>query len=407
MKGFFHASDVMGKPDRFSLTVIPKCGKCGLYKTCNSPKMPVDGKGKKGILIVGEAPGKDEDAQGRPFVGSSGSLLQETLCEFGVDLRRDCWITNSVICRPPDNKIKDDRAIDYCRPNVVKALHELRPTVVILLGAKPVESVIGWLWKENTKGIGPWLGWQIPSQQLNAWICPTYHPSHILRNQNPRYPDVARLFFRRHLEQAIALEQRPWHRVPDYEQRIKLFTDPDEAIPTIRTLLDKREPIAFDYEADRLKPDHPDSRLVCCSVSDGKTAWVFPWHGRVIRYARRLLADREVPKIGWNLKYEDRWSRRLLGLSRGVRGWLHDGMLATHLLDSRKGICSLKFQAFVLLGARSYNDSLKPYLEAETGNSRNRIHEISLPKLMKYCGLDSLLTYKIAQIQMRQMEENL
>src|SRR5688572_528647 len=87
---------------------IPKCGACGLLKGCKSPKMPVSGKGAKGILIIGEAPGRDEDIQGRPFVGATGEKLETTLRKLGVEMRRDCWLTNALICRPKANVIEKE-----------------------------------------------------------------------------------------------------------------------------------------------------------------------------------------------------------------------------------------------------------------------------------------------------------
>src|SRR5262245_43419820 len=81
----------------------PRCGLCGLLNKCQSPKMEVYGKGKNGILIVGEAPGANEDEQGIPFVGKAGRYLRGILHGLDVNMRNDCWLTNSLICRPPNN----------------------------------------------------------------------------------------------------------------------------------------------------------------------------------------------------------------------------------------------------------------------------------------------------------------
>src|SRR4051812_20143993 len=123
--GFFAAAEPAAARQRSSL--VPLCGVCGLLKGCRSPRMPVSGEGRKGILIVGEAPGMNEDERGIQFCGKTGKLLERTLAKFDVDMRRDCWLTNSLACRPPRNKIDDARKIDYCRPLVVRAVNELRP----------------------------------------------------------------------------------------------------------------------------------------------------------------------------------------------------------------------------------------------------------------------------------------
>ena len=168
--GFFTADELSTVSPVASL--IPRCGACGIYRQCKSPKMPVSGQGKQGVLIVGEAPGAVEDEQGKPFVGESGQLLRETLERLDVNVDRDCWVTNSLICRPPKNRTPTDKEIDYCRPNLINTIEEVQPKTIVLLGAVPVKSLIGWLWREQVGALGRWIGWRIPCQKLNAWICP-------------------------------------------------------------------------------------------------------------------------------------------------------------------------------------------------------------------------------------------
>lgn len=127
-QGFFPLTLASPKP---AIPLLPQCGACQLYLGCESPKMPVAGKGRKGILVIGEAPGEREDDTGKPFVGKTGKYLQQTLAKFDVDLFRDCWVTNSAICRPKDN-ILPAQAITHCRPNVVNAIKELKPKTILL-----------------------------------------------------------------------------------------------------------------------------------------------------------------------------------------------------------------------------------------------------------------------------------
>ena len=83
-------------------------------------------------------------------------------------------------------------------------------------------------------------------------------------------------------------------------------------------------------------------------------------------------------------------------------------MLAAHVLDNRPGTTGLKFQAFVLLGQKSYNDHIEPLLETKSKKTHiNRIHEIDMDDLLFYNGLDSLLEYKVANIQMNMMGASL
>lgn len=396
-KGFFRSLALPTYTAPVSL--IPKCGECGLYQKCKSPKMPPSGKGRKKILILGEAPGATEDQQGIQFVGDSGQLLERTLRKVGIDMRRDCYITNIAICRPPNNKL-DERVINYCRPNLIQTIKELQPEIIIPLGASAVKSLIGWLWKEDVKGIGRWVGWQIPSQQLNAWITPTWHPSFLLRSEETKGgTEVLELLFERHLQAAVALEGRPWKVVPDYASKVKILMDVDEAAVKIREFL-KAKVIAFDYETTSLKPDGSHAEIVCCSISDGKTTIAYPWHGKTERATKELLLS-DVGKVASNMKFEHRFSLAKLGVE--VRNWKWDTMIAAHVIDNRKAITSIKFQSFVLLGMPSYDNDVKPYLKSKGSNLPNKVRQASLPKLLLYCGLDSLLEIKVAKIQAKLM----
>lgn len=400
MEGFFSGSKIrqVKKP----LPLLAHCGDCGLYKAgCKSPKMVPSGKGKRKIMIIGEAPGADEDRQGEPFVGKTGQNLRMNLRKVGIDPNQDCIFTNALICRPPNNKIKDEKAVEYCRPNVLRVIEEHKPRVIILLGKQAVKSVIGFLWKEEVGAMDRWLGWQIPSQRFNAWICPTWHPSYLMRKKS----QVADMMFLRHLKAATKLDYRPWRKIPDYKAQIVNVLDPDKAADLIDSMVKKGRPLAFDYEANCLKPDSSQSRIVCCSVSDGRLTIAFPWTGRAVQAMKRLIRSKSK-KIASNMKFEERWTRAKLGLS--VRNWDHDTMLAAHVLDNREGICSIKFQAFVLLGQESYDDHIKPYLQSKEKGcySLNRIDRCDLDDLMTYCGLDSLLEWKVARIHKRHLRRD-
>lgn len=404
MNGFLSESTL--RESKAPPSLVARCGACGLHKLCASPKMPVNGEGRRKILIVGEAPGKEEDDKGIPFVGPTGHLLRDTLAKFGVDLRRDCWLTNAARCRPPDNKLPD-KTVEHCRPYLIQAANELKPEVIIPLGAHAVKSLIGWIWKEDPGGVGRWVGWKIPCQRLNAWICPTWHPAALIHGDNKKQGEkkepenaVRKILFADHLKAASKLKGRPWKEVPDYKGQVSTFYDPEKAVLYLKAWSVGTSPVAFDFETDRLKPDRLDSRIVCCSVSDGRTTIAFPWHGEAIIAMRELLRS-QVPKIGFNMKFEDRWVRRLFG--HGVRNWVWDGQLASHVLDNRIGVKDLKFQSFVLLGQEKYNDHIEPFLEGKGSNEPNRIKEIGLEQLLLYCGLDSLLEFKVAKKQAKQL----
>lgn len=403
--GFFTDAEVEGK---VRLPLQPQCGRCQLLYGCKSPKMPVFGKGRKGILVAGEAPGRTEDEQNRPFIGPSGQVLKEALDKCGIDMDRDCWLTNSLACWPgKGNVIKDPKAVDYCRPLVVKAIETLKPTVTILTGAVPVKSVIGWLWKDDVGQLARWTGWRIPSQQLNCWVTPVWHPSYIMRKVKggERDAGLVQMLWERDLKAAVGLAgKRPWDAVPDYKGLCDVVIDPDEAAKRVDAMTAGDGPLAWDLECLGLKPDNDAIEIVCCSVSDGKRSVAYPWHGAAIKATKRMLLS-NVPKYGFSAKYEQRFMLRKLGLE--VKGWDWDGMLAAHVLDNRRDICNLSFQSFARLGYADHKDPMKAYMKSAGSNLPNRLREAPLPQLLRYNALDSLLEWYVAKHQKAELKRRM
>jgi uracil-DNA glycosylase family 4 len=178
---FFSKEDVTSKsrPDGR----VYSCASCGLYKNAKSPKMPLYGKGKRQILIIGEAPGEQEDRKGMPWQGKTGRRLERTLDALGIDLFKDCACINAVNCRPPENRTPGGYEIDCCRTVMLnKAIAEFKPKVVVLLGAAALQSFIGPRWKGDLGGVNKWRGFTIPDHDYNCWTLTTFHPSYVERS---------------------------------------------------------------------------------------------------------------------------------------------------------------------------------------------------------------------------------
>lgn len=398
MEGFFNLSTIVSKAPPIT---VPHCGACKLFKHCKSPKMPVSGKGKKGILIIGGAPNSTEDAQGRHFVGPEGDMLQSKLRKYGIDMRNDCWLTNSLICYSSGKSV--DKQIDFCRPNLTKAIKECEPDVIIPLGSlsahdsfrnASIKSLIGSVWKEDVGGFERWMGFSIPCQTPNAWIAPTFHPSYVKRALDKSDGKVVELVWERHLEAACKLKGKPWKELPDYEGQVQKIFNPDEAAKRILAFIDADRPVAFDFETNAKKPEIEGAKIICCGVSNGVDTIAFPWKGPVVGAMEKLLRS-HLLKYGYNMKFEQRWVKRLLGYE--VKNWAYCGMTGAHVIDNRTGITGLKFQAFVMLGAMSYDDAIAPFLKGYKGSSLNRIHEIEIGQLLGYAGVDALLEWLVAK----------
>lgn len=407
MKGFFSGS-TLAQSKKPSPT-IPLCGACGLYKGCKSPKMSFSGNGRRKILIVGDFPGKEEDLEGTHFVGRAGKFLKRTLRSLGGDPEEDYWYDNALICHLSKKQnegnveVSISDRIGYCRPNLIRTIEQLRPQVILLLGYEAVQSIIGSIWKEDVGILSRWTGFQIPCRKWNCWICPTYDPSYVLRTLESRKKDpVPNLWFRRHLESALQLSGRPYDVIPNEIKEVELVLDTDEAARILDKMVERGGVVAFDYETTMLKPDWFDAEILSCSVCwNGKKTIAFPWRGAAVPAMERLIRS-SMPKIASNLKMEDRWSRMEFG--KPVKNWAWCTMTAAHALDNRPGICGLKFQSFVLLGAESYDDHISKFLSSNNSNLRTNqiLEQVNLHDLLLYNGLDSLLEYRVAEKQMVQ-----
>lgn len=394
---FFESAGVPSVTD----ALLPKCGACGLYKQCQSPKQEVQGQGKKGILIVWEMPSPADDEQGRWGVGPAGRQLAATLWKSGVDLAEDCWMTGSLICKSSTDR-PTPKQVDQCRPNMTALIKKLQPRVILLLGAAAVRSVIAPLVAKADPGhLEKWLGWAIPSQKLNAWICPTWNPLYLFQMREERQYPVIKLWHERHLTQALELEGRPWETLPNYKKQIRVEFDVRAAAQWIREKIVDGGPVAFDYETTCLKPHNPGAEIVCCSVCwRGRETIAYPFQGEAIAATRELLQS-PCKKIGANNKFEEGWTRVHLGVE--VVNWEWDCMQSAHHLDCREGITSVKHQAFVRFGIDEWASQIRPYLESVDDSGLNRIKQCDVGKLLKYCAMDSLAEYLIAGHQRKEM----
>lgn len=389
-RGFFESSVVQKSAPP---SLVPRCGQCGLYRTCKSPKIPPFGKGAKRVLVVGEAPGEVEDERGRPFVGKAGQFLRTSLERVGVDLDEDAWTTNALICRPPKNATPDSKQISYCRPNLLNAIREHEPQVILTLGKSALVSVLAGYWRD----VGPlerWTGWRIPLER--HWICPTYHPSYLLRMKDA----LLDCLFLDHLQAAFELDGLP-PKQPKWEEGIECFLEPGPARQAIVEMEQEGGWIAVDFETTCLKPEWPEGRIISCALSNGRRTIAYLWDRSTALATFLLLQSECSQKISSNLKMEERWTLKTFG--KGVRNWGWDTMLAAHCLDNRPGICSLKFQALVRLGVPSFNETTEPYLASAKGSPYNRIDEIYPPALLLYNGMDARLEYELAMVQMKDM----
>ncbi|WP_254957412.1 MULTISPECIES: uracil-DNA glycosylase [unclassified Cyanobium] len=134
------------------------CGQCHRCGLADSRQQVVVGRGNPHarLLLIGEAPGAEEDASGMPFVGRAGKLLEQLLAEAGLDSERDLSIANVIKCRPPGNRKPSRAEIAACLPWLQRQIALQRPQLIGLLGATALEALLG-LKGGITKLRGQWL----------------------------------------------------------------------------------------------------------------------------------------------------------------------------------------------------------------------------------------------------------
>ncbi|MGA2094111.1 MAG: uracil-DNA glycosylase, partial [Sedimentisphaerales bacterium] len=158
---------------------VRKCRKCDLGEL-RTNAVPGEGNPCAWIMFVGEAPGADEDAQARPFVGRAGQLLDKIIKACGLK-RQDVWIGNILKCRPPENRDPRPEEIVACIPYLQRQIELLNPEIIVALGAHAAKTLL-----DTPKAIGQLRGLfheYVPGiGHKPIKLMPTFHPAYLLRN---------------------------------------------------------------------------------------------------------------------------------------------------------------------------------------------------------------------------------
>jgi len=137
-----------------------------------------DGTPGSRVMFVGEAPGRDEDIEGLPFVGRSGKLLDRMLAAIGLD-RRQVYIANIVPWRPPGNRTPTPQESQICLPFVTRQIELADPDILVCLGGPSAQTLLG-LKEGITKTRGRWFTFDTGKREIRA--IPTFHPAFLLRS---------------------------------------------------------------------------------------------------------------------------------------------------------------------------------------------------------------------------------
>jgi uracil-DNA glycosylase family 4 len=377
--------------------------------------MKPSGEGRLHSLIIGEAPGGEEDQVGQGFAkqGKAGHKLRSELAKHGIDLDKDFIKYNAVNCRPVvskgktiSNRAPTSREILFCKPIVEQVIADLKPKNIWLLGGVPVEQLLPKL--TDSTGISTYRGFSIPDRRYQANIFPLFHPSYIIRSEQD---ENLQALYSRDIANAVQLLKYPEVSTEiDFELRsVFVLTEFDE----VRALLDSfltnpPETISFDYETTGIKPYIPGHRIASIALCDDQgQSYAFPYQYRnhwnegqfrhIKRMVRKIFTLPSVKKIAHNAKFESVWTSELVGVD--VANWYWCTMVAAHILDNRPGITGLKSQVYLNFGVPPYGDHLDKFLKASGRSPFNKVDDAPLLDLLVYNALDALFTHKLQKVQ--------
>lgn len=159
---------------------VAACRRCGLCETRHNTVFGV-GPERAPLMVVGEGPGADEDAQGEPFVGRAGRLLDEMLRAIGYSRTRNVFVANVVKCRPPMNRDPRPEEVEACRPYLDRQIELVQPRLIVGLGRVAAQRLLGtdapmFKLRGRVHHYGP----------QSTPVMLTYHPAYLLRSPHEK-----------------------------------------------------------------------------------------------------------------------------------------------------------------------------------------------------------------------------
>lgn len=159
---------------------LGECQRCKLWRT-RTKIVFGEGNEKAELMFVGEAPGADEDATGRPFVGRAGQLLTKMIEAIGLK-REDVYIANVIKSRPPNNRTPEKDEIEACSPFLFRQIAVIRPRLIVTLGNPATQELLG-----TKTGITKMRGeFQDYPRIEGIKVLPTFHPAYLLRSPDKK-----------------------------------------------------------------------------------------------------------------------------------------------------------------------------------------------------------------------------
>ncbi len=353
------------------------------------------------VLFVGEAPGKDEDSQGIPFVGRSGHLLRNSVKEY-IPESVSVAFANVARCRPPLNRDPNKTEIKSCTPELMRELAARKPKVIVPLGNISLELFTGQT--GITTVHGKVMRCIVPGYE-DVVVVPSFHPAYVLRfdYELDRFVEAIEL---------VGEVAQGKHAFLPGEGDYYVLDDIEDIEAILLAFVEDNLPTAFDTECGSLSCfDEEFPRLLCFSFSNEEgTAFTVPFdhadspwrvggpkeheRERLIE-ALRTFFESKLAKVAQNEKFDRQHILHAIGI---VPVNVSDTMLTHFVLDDRRGTHGLKTQAFTYTGMGGYERPLELYVKShKEANPRKGGSYANIPGsiLFVYCGMDSDVTLRV------------
>ena len=362
-----------------------KCQRCPLHETTSRVCVMGDGPDNATVMVVGEAPGAEEERIGKPFSGRAGELLRRNLYKAGI---KKPYITNAVHCRPPENRTPKATEVMACQKWLNREIDAVDPKFILLLGNTACGAALG------MRGITSLRGQ--PIEREGRVYFPVFHPAYILRD--PRQMPLWKGDLKRFGSLVRGLDMGEPEVNPIVVTKKSQFL---KALEALREHI-KHDPwVSLDTETGGLNPQVPDAYMTSLGIGTQRAQYCFILNHRgtptykkfktqqwIVDQVISVIKDAKI--IAQNGKFDAQWLKVIFGVDIKIS---FDTMLAHYNLDenSRHDLDTL---SAAFLGAKPYNVPLR--IKFGQGDLKQhclylakdlyytwRLHDVFLPKLRK------------------------
>lgn len=381
--------------------IVYDCNKCGLIHKQNikHPKMkPYIGQNYNGIVIVANRPSKEDDIKGIPLLNDRAKLVRSLFFKNKINCIKDIAIVYAARCY--NNKNTTDVQYKCCMKLLDKDLESLKPKLIITLGDMAFKSVMRLKIKFGAIKIRNRI---IPNYYYNCLVFPIFDPN-VINSYHYKFA-MERDIFR--ISKLWNTRYRKRNVIKDILKKRKILdgiTIHEVKTNEVKTEFDKihkLKEVAFDYETTNANPYDSFFEITHISFSTEHYAWVFHealWENDldmwdlIAQHTIQFLTDPNVLKIIQNAKFEDQASRYVFKIKRLVNSFCT--MLATHVIDERRGCTSLDFQNLTRFGIPPYSETIKQFIIPKSKDHKvNAIRNAPHNDMILYAGLDVITTY--------------